>query len=138
MSDWTYIVATIDVDTCIEDDNIQKRMHEILKYAPKITGSERDADVFVNVLSGYNTTSIGCDKCEHKINSKEKEGYFECYADENFECISKEYQTRVVITIVGNLRDRHIEQTKKEYKEFIKYLTKLNFYIENRASNIRT
>lgn len=134
MSAWTHIVATIDVDTCIEDDNIQKRMHEILKYAPKITGSERDADVFVNVLSGYNTTSIGCDKCEHKTNIK---GYLHCDADENFECISKEYQTRVVITIIGNLRDRHIEQTKKEYKEFIKYLGKLNFFIENRTSNIK-
>ena len=51
MSFWTHIVASIDVNTHIECDTLKRDVKKMLKAAPKITGSEGDAEVFVNVRS---------------------------------------------------------------------------------------
>jgi hypothetical protein len=139
MSNWTYIVSTIDIDTNIEDINIKERVLEILKDAPKITGSERNADVFVNILSGHNV-SIGCD-CEHCKNKESiinyENGSFSCEREDNFICPEAEYQTRVIITIAGSLRDRVKEETKEEYKKFIKFIkSQPDFYIMNKTVSI--
>ena len=137
MSYWTHIVASIDVDTNIEDKNIKNRIEDILKDAPKITGSEKKADIFVNVLSGHNTsTNCDCRVCEHKETIvHHEEGGFSCDADENYKCPWGEYQTRVVITVIGDLRDRKIERTKEEYKVFYKFI-KDRFYIRNKTLKI--
>jgi len=50
MSYWTHIVAILEVDTYIEDKNIKQIVENKLIKAPKITGSEGCADVFVNVF----------------------------------------------------------------------------------------
>lgn len=97
MSYWTHIVASIDAETYIESDTIKTDVEKMLERAPKITGSEGPADVFVNVLSGYNVSCWDEDK-------------------------HHEYQTRVVITVVGDLRDRMKEQTEKEWTEFKKFI----------------
>jgi len=124
MSWWTHITASLDVDTYIESDNIKEHVEKLLEKAPKITGSEGPADVFVNVLSGHN----------HSI-----------YDDEGF----REFQTRVVITIIGDLRDRYKDQTEDEWNKFkafigedendesfIKDPNGLNFTIRNYSCNI--
>ena len=97
MSMWTHIVASIAVDTFKESDTIKEDVEKMLEDAPKITGSERPADVFVNVLSGYNISIYEDDK--HKV-----------------------YQTRVVITVVGDLRDRTKAQTEKEWNDFKNFI----------------
>ena len=66
MSRWTHIVAAIDVDTYIESENLQSDVNELMKYAPKITGSESDADVFINILSGHNVSCWEDGKCHRK------------------------------------------------------------------------
>lgn len=137
MSYWTHIIATLDVDTYIEDKNIKEKVEDILKDAPKITGSEKNADIFVNVLSGHNTsTNCDCNSCDYKdtIIHHDKGG-FSCDADKTYQCPWGEYQTRVVITVIGDLRDRIKERTKEEYKEFYNFI-KDKFYIRNKSYKI--
>ena len=56
MSWWTHITACLSVDTGLAErrSHVKKVITKELKEAPKITGSERDADVFVNMQSGSN------------------------------------------------------------------------------------
>lgn len=126
MSFWTHIVAAIDVDTYKTSNTIKEDVEKMLEGAPKITGSEGPADVFVNVLSGYNHwTSCNCDCCEYgKTVRYLDKGGFECDADKEYKCPSGEYQTRVVITVIGDLRDRMKDTTKEEWKAFKKYIEK--------------
>lgn len=105
MSCWSHIVAAIYVDTCIESKELKTEIETLLEKAPKITGSEDEADVFVNVLSGYN---------ESTFNNKEGEWV--------------DFQSCAVITIVGDLRDRTKDQTEKEWLIFKEY-------IENEINN---
>ena len=115
MSRWTHIVAAIDVDTYIESENLQGDVNELMKYAPKITGSESDADVFINILSGHNVS---------------------CWEDGKH----NNYQTRIVITIIGDLRDRSHKITEKEWTKFKKFIeTKIDkkgWEIRNYSCNI--
>lgn len=128
MSMWTHIVASIDVDTFKEINDPKSYVEELLKNAPKITGSEEDAEVFVNVLGGHNIfTSADCANCEYYGGRcEDDEGGFYCSApeDKSFRCPTGEYQSRVVITVIGDLRDRLIGQTQKEWKAFKKYVRK--------------
>lgn len=108
MSMWTHIVASINVDTFKESDTIKEDVEKMLEDAPKITGSEGPADVFVNVLSGYNISIYEDDK-------------------------HKEYQTRVIITVVGALRDRTKAQTEKEWNDFKNFIgIEPEFYTDGR------
>ena len=139
MSDWTHIVAIFDVETYIEDKNIKEIIEEKLKNAPKITGSEGNADVFVNVLSGHNVW-CGCDcgHCQYKDTIIDyDEGSFSCDANEDYECPEGKYQTIVVISVIGDLRDRNKETTKAEYETFLKFLKEdCDFDIRNKTVKI--
>jgi len=114
MSSWTHIIATIDVETFIEDIEIKTKVEDILKDAPKITGSEGNADIFVNILSDFNISkwNFEKDKFDH-------------------------FQSRVVITIMGDLRDREIKKTGKEYCKFYNFI-KNKFWIRNSTYKIIT
>jgi hypothetical protein len=119
---------------------LKKQVKECLDKAPKITGSEGPADVFVNIQGGYSFyTSRDCDRCKYKdsiIELKDENGndYMMCSAPDNRDCSAK-YQTRVVISVQGDLRDRVKEETEKEFEEFKKYVEKLG-YIRDYAVNI--
>jgi hypothetical protein len=135
MSHWTHIVATLDVDTWkLERDSIKEYVEKLLEEAPRITGSEGDAEVIVNIKEGHNFyTSQDCKKCKFYETLTETG----CDSPDDFKCPDGEYQSRVVITVVGDLRDRFPEQTKKEYQAFKKYVSKaLDFEIRNSAVKI--
>lgn len=142
MSKWTHITACLSVDTFITENKLElkKRVKDFLKNAPKITGSEQDADIFVNVLSGHDFyISCDCDHCKYESSLKKTvtaEGhiYTECNAPKNYNC-SAEYQTRIAITIQGDLRDRTRKQTQKEFKEFLKYINTM-YTVRNYSVNI--
>lgn len=125
MSHWTHIIASLHIDTNIKDHEIKKVVESMLSKAPKITGSEKDADIFVNTLSGHNTwISFDCGVCTYGKTAEITGEGLVCDCPDDFHCPSGEYQTCVVITIVGNLRDRHKAQTQKEYQRFKKYVVK--------------
>ena len=108
MSMWTHIVASIDVDTFIESHTIKEDVEKMLEKAPKITGSEGPADVFINVRSGSNISNMENDKYE-------------------------EFQTLITITVVGDLRDRTKDQTEKEWQAFKDFIgIEPELYDENR------
>ncbi len=137
MGCWTHIVAVIDVNVLIESRNLKEEVEKILEQAPKITGDEGDADVFVNVLSGYNSsTSSDCKNCIYKDTIiHHKKGGFSCDAEDDYICPYGEYQTRVVITVIGNLENRFKEDTNKEFKTFYKFI-KSKFKIKNKSVKI--
>lgn len=123
MSRWTHIVAVLYVETFTEDKNIDERVKKLIAAAPAITGSEANADIFVNPLNGYNTSiSHNCNECEHLVSGDAWNESPWCEAPENYDCPTTEYQTVVAITIVGDLRDREIDQTQQEYLDFKKYI----------------
>lgn len=145
MSHWTHITRAIYVDTYEERRDIKSYVEDILSKAPSITGSERNADVFVNVLSGHNTsTNMDCSRCPAKDTIHYYEdGGWSCEPPvetpeevDNYQCPWGEYQTQVVITIVGNLRDRELPRTQKEYQRFKKYLHKQGWWLRQIACNI--
>lgn len=142
MSHWTHIVAAIDVDTYIESSTIKTEVEKMLKNAPRITGSERDAEVFVNVLSGYNHyTNADCTACKYGVTvCYLKKGGYTCEAPDGYVCPEGKYQTRVVITVIGDLRDRMREQTTEEWKAFKRYvgesINENGFYVRNCSCNI--
>ena len=51
MSRWTHIIGSFYIETNVETDNLKSYIEDQLKFAPKITGSEKDVDIFVNPLS---------------------------------------------------------------------------------------
>lgn len=136
---WTHITACLSVDTCWEKTKpeIRKALKEILKSAPKITGSERDAEIFVNFPSGYNcSTSCDCEHCEFGPSVVHlEEGGFSCDGPEGYDCPEGKFQTCIVISIQGDLRDRTKEQTQREFDEFIKYI-EAYFIIRDYSMNI--
>lgn len=128
MSMWTHVVGSFYIETHTEIEDLKSHIEEQLKLAPKITGSEKDVDIFVNPLSGYNTfVSTDCERCKYKETLKSlDDGFSECDADNGYHCPEGNYQTCAVITIVGDLRDRDADTTISEVGSFIDYLNSSN------------
>ena len=129
MSKWTHIIGSFYIDTNEKTEDLKSYIEEQLKFAPKITGSESNIDIFVNPLSGYNTSVMpDCDKCKYKntLRRSKTNGYLECDADNGYHCPEGNYQTCAVVTIVGDLRDRDAEITISETESFIDYLNSPN------------
>jgi len=131
MSQWTHITACISVDTCYEEPRreVVRLVKTDLVTAPKITGSEHDANIFINVIGGYNSwTSCDCDHCKkYGATRKETAEGFECDAPDNYKCKKGQYQSQVAISIQGDLRDRTKIETEKEFQKFFEYIA--NKYI---------
>lgn len=125
MSCWTYIVGVIHVDTYKQVDDINGYVKNKLLGAPKITGSERDASVFVNPVAGHNIfISCDCDRCEYRETLHHSDNGFWCEAPDGYVCHCGEYQTCAVITVQGSLRHRLRKQTRKEWNSFHQYIAK--------------
>jgi len=111
MSNWVSIVAVLEVETEICSHTMKKDFEVILKDAPKITGGEGDAQIFINIPSGYNLSV-------------------------HFKGEIEEFQTRVVITICGNLRNRFEDKTTREYEAFVKFLEDKDYWIRSQTVKI--
>lgn len=136
MSHWTHITACFSIDTGITEPKMKLRkiVKGFLENAPKITGSERDADIFINIQGGYNwTISHDCTHCKHMDEFKTL-GY--CEVPKNHDC-SANYQSCIVISIQGDLRDRTKNETQKEVDDFIKYISK-EYEIRDYSLNIES
>lgn len=132
MSMWTHVVGSFYIETYTEIEDLKSHIEEQLKLAPKITGSESNADIFVNPLSGYNTfVSPDCSKCVYKkpVTLSTTTLYIQCDIEKRHHCPEGKYQTCAAITIVGDLRDKDVKTTMSEIESFIDYLNSLNYYI---------
>lgn len=135
MSYWTHLAAAIDIDCMRITPDAQTYVEKMLEGAPKITGSEGNCDVFVNVRSGHNcSTNKDCARCPHS-----EIAFPDCPVEGKVDCPSGEYQTQAVITVAGDLRDRERWQTHREWKAFQKYIARkfgCGFQIRNCACRI--
>lgn len=98
MSLWTHVTGAIYVNM-YSQSNEQTLNHarHMLANAPKVTGSEGDMQTYVNILNGYSYVEFD-------------------------NGIKRKWQTGVIISLVGDLRDRTIEKTNKELKAFLDYI----------------
>lgn len=107
-------MAAIDFDTCMLSDTVVEDVKEKVKWAPRIMGSEGDAQVFINLLDGHNVSAGRGDDGEIQY-----------------------YQTRVVITVLGDLRDREKDKTEEEWNRFLRYVEdELDGIVRNVSCNI--
>ena len=125
MSFWTHIVGVLHVDTFVEVPDIKSFVEDALKNAPKITGSERDASVFVLVPPGHNIyTDFDCNRCDFGDTVIHDEDGFCCDAPDGYQCPEGKYQSRAIIVVQGDLRDKMRAQTKREWNDFHRYISK--------------
>lgn len=142
MSCWTHITACLSVETGLiaKKPELKRLVKQYIKDAPKITGSEENATLYVNVQSSYNFfMSRDCEHCKYKATIKEfqdenGDDVFECDGPEKHDC-SAHYQSCVVISIQGDLRDRLRDQTQREFNNFLEYIEK-KYYVRDYALNI--
>lgn len=135
MSKWVYVIGTIEVETYNHSKKPKEYLENMLKDAPQITGSEGPVELFVNIPSGTNVSiTPDCMACPH---GKLSGSHFKCIAPKGIECTIGHYQTRALITLYGNLRDREIKQTEEEYSAFVRFLEEdCGLGIDNVALNI--
>lgn len=116
MSFWTNIRVILHVYTYVDMNynKFKEQIEEAIHQAPNITGSERNPSInALNFIDGASSFEDG------------KTVY---------------YTDRCHIVIIGNLRDRFIEDTRKELKDFVKHLRKYRdgmFYVEYDVNIIR-
>jgi len=142
MSYWTHITACLSVETGITEKRaeMRKQIKDVLKNAPKITGSEGPADIFVNIQSGYNwSMSKDCEHCKYKDTLRDivvdGEDWQECDAPDGHDCSAK-YQSCIVISVQGDLRDRSTATTEEEFENFLKYIS-AEWYVRDYSVNVK-
>ena len=111
MSYWTYVHGTVTVQP-LGRTQAEKRyiLDTVLSHLPKITGSEKDMNVYVIQKNGYNSSS-----------SHDEFGQWSNLGNGKYEH-SFETQDEYILVVDGSLRDRVFEET---YREFMKWLCRL-------------
>lgn len=111
MSYWTYVHGTVTVQP-LGRTQAEKRyiLDTVLSHLPKITGSEKDMNVYVIQKNGYNSSS-----------SHDEFGQWSNLGNGKYEH-SFETQDKYILVVDGSLRDRVFEET---YREFMKWLCRL-------------
>ena len=111
MSYWTYVSGIVDVMP-LGRSQAEKRyiLDTVLAHLPKVTGSERDMNVYVIQKNGYNSSS-----------SHDEFGQWSNLGNGRYDH-SFETQDHYLIVVDGSFRDRMFEET---YREFMKWLCRL-------------
>lgn len=116
MSRWTYLSGVITVDvpgrTQAECDF---NIHSVLNHLPKVTGSEHDMEWHINASKKYKD-HIRVDEFGNESNLGNHNVYFNYYYFEK--------QNSYFITISGELRDRCLDETIKEFSKWLCRLAK--------------
>ena len=130
MSMWTHIRGVVEVSvpgrTQAEIDYI---LQTVLDHLPRVTGSEGDMEIHIVRHDGHNS-SCSCDEFQMNTNNltdihggKSNRGWLET-------------QNIYSLTLVGDLRDRKLKET---HREFMKWLCRLakRLHVESVLVNIR-
>lgn len=100
MSRWTYVNGIIKVDTMSRSSaESMYKAQTVVNHLPRITGSERCVQYYLNLVNGHNFSS----------NTDEFDNFSNLYNSDYFN--SFETQTYVLIAMDGSLRDREFKQT---------------------------
>ena len=118
MSVWTHIQGVFHIDLLNGyEDKVMLEMTTriLLEKAPRITGSEGGIDIYINAENGYNSTETisHIDKCGE------------------VHCRTVNKQSGVIVTIIGDLRDRKAQEINEKYQIFEAYIKSLNVLIRD-------
>lgn len=109
MSRWTFISGVIRVGTPARStEQAEYIVKTVLNHLPQVTGSERNMCVTITPSAFY-SASHDTDEFDEKTDNL-KDGDF---------CIYTDY----LLTVEGNLRDRLIQET---HREFVRWLCRLS------------
>ena len=125
MSSWTYINGTITVEP-LGRTQAEKRyiLETVLNHLPRVTGSERDMNVYIIQKNGYNHSS-SCD--EYGDNTDNLIDIYDCH---NAKRGWLRMQNQYILAVDASLRDRYFNET---FREFMKWLCRLSkrVYVES-------
>ena len=119
MSHWTHVRGIIEVDTMGRTTAESRFLAETaVNHLPRITGSEGPAKLYITTPEGHNVSS----------NTDENDN-FSNLGDPFYHGLF-EAQTKMLITVAGDLRDREFHTT---FRETVKMLNRLasRLYIES-------
>lgn len=119
MSRWTHVNGSIVVDvfgrTQEESEYILKT---VLKHLPVVTGSESDMDIFIQKQSGTNMSSS---QDEYGMSTNNLVDMYGCRSHTRGWL---NVQTKYILIVQGDLRDRVFDDTFKEFMNWICRLSK--------------
>ena len=109
MSNWTSVKGILEIDTPGRTQaECQYVVDTVISHLPKVTGSEHDMDIYVIKCAGTNVSS---DYDE-----------FGKYTEDGVS-----YQSRYMIAVDGDLRDRYFEETKEAFMNWLDIFTQRLF-----------
>ena len=116
MSQWAYVRGVVIVSP-MGRTQPEKRyiLDTVLAHLPRVTGSEKDMDVYVIQKNGHDSSS-SCD--EFGMNTDNLESIYGGKSNRGWLNVQSQY----ILAVDGSLRDRTFEETKKE---FVKWLCRL-------------
>lgn len=118
MSYWTHVNGSIIVDVCGRtQEESEYVLKTVLKHLPVVTGSESDMDVFIQRQSDTNISS-STDEYGMTTNN-----LVDRFGDRSSTRGWLDIQTKYILTVQGDLRDREFDDT---FKEFINWLCRLS------------
>lgn len=125
MSWWTYVTGSIRVSVPGRSQpEIQYILDSVLEHLPLVTGSESDMHVHAVRESGYRSWS-SCDEYGDRTNNLKDECGYNTRKRGGLAT-----QNYYVLCLEGYLRDRELNQTKKEFMKFLCRLAK-RLYVED-------
>lgn len=125
MSWWTYIHGTIVVSP-MGRTQAEKRyvLDTVLDHLPRVTGSEKDMDVYVIQKNGYNSSS-SCDEFGQITNN-----LTDFHGNRSRSRGWLRVQDEYILVVDGSLRDREFDNTFREFQKWLIRLAK-RVYIES-------
>ena len=122
MSWWTHIKGVVEVDVGGRTQaEVRYVLESVLDHLPRVTGSEGDMNVYVAQELGDNYSS-SCDEFGMRTNNLK-----DCYGDKTYKHGFLSLQSKYMLTIDADLRDRGFVQTKRE---FLKWLCRLSSRVQ--------
>lgn len=115
MSSWTYVTGSILVEAESRTDaETLYIVQTVANHLPRITGSEGDVDLYIQLLRGR---SLSSNRDEFMQESN-------LWHRESFGCGVFETQSCAIVTINGSLRDRIFSETLIETQKMLFRLSK--------------
>lgn len=98
MDSWTHPIGVIIMDTFSKSNKESLRIAKsVVDRLPRLTGDEGDAHIYINLCVGHNTVEMG----------------------------KRQWQTMVLLTVFGHLRNRSVVSTRVEVDRLIHVLESL-------------